>query len=105
MTEGSVKTRSFLAIGTATTIMLGTLLLPEGALLPSKNYTFPTNYADTYSRENDFANPYYQIAEVDQTLLSKVEALYTFASKLIAQSQDLPPEFSKSINDNFWDLV
>jgi hypothetical protein len=105
MTEASVITRSFLAFGTATTIMLGTLLLPEGSLVPSKNYNFPINYADTYSRENVFSNPYYQIAEVDQTLLSKAEALYAFASKLIAQSQDLPPEFSKSINDNFWDLV
>jgi hypothetical protein len=105
MTEASVITRNFLAFGTATTIMLGTLLLPEGSLVPSKNYSFPSKYADTYSREDDFSNPYYQIVEVDQTLLSKVEALYTFASKLIAQSQDLPPEFSKSISDNFWDLV
>lgn len=105
MTEASVITRSILAFGTATTIMLKTLLVPEGSLVPSKNYTLPINYGDTYSREKDFYNPYYQISEVDQTALSKIEALYTFASKLIAQSQDLHPEFSKSINDNFWDLV
>lgn len=105
MTEASVITRSILTFGTATTIMLRTLLIPEGSLVPSKNYAFPITYADTYSREKDFYNPYYQIAEVDQAVFSKIETLYTFASKLIAQSQDLPPEFSKSINDSFWDLV
>lgn len=34
-----------------------------------------------------------------------IEVIHSFASKLLENIEDIPPEFSEAVDANFWDLI
>lgn len=49
---------------------------------------------------------YYQVQDIEHTdTLSKIEVVHRFASTILENIEDLEPEFSKTVDENFWDLI
>ena len=47
----------------------------------------------------------YRIADDYVDSLQKLEAIHKFASNLLENIEDLDPEFSKVVDENYWDLI
>ncbi|MFT5699807.1 MAG: hypothetical protein ACI8ZB_002673 [Desulforhopalus sp.] len=45
------------------------------------------------------------IAEDILTVNEKAEVLHDFTTSFLSSVQDLEPSFSKTVDDNFWDLI
>lgn len=76
-------------------------------LLPSRNYLSEQkselrgNLWDPWPQ-----NPYYDNAEKHSSEdMQNLMIIQQFASTLIANLQDLDPEISKKVNEDFWNLV
>ncbi len=50
---------------------------------------------------------YYQAIDKDEKTASRrqIEVIHRFASNLLENIKDLDPEFSKTVDENFWDLI
>lgn len=49
---------------------------------------------------------YYEILDTEQTReAEQFKALQSFASNLLGNVKDMDPDFSKTVDDHFWDLV
>ncbi len=49
---------------------------------------------------------YYQLIDNDQaTALEQIDVIHQFASNILDNIKDLEPEFSKTVDENFWDLI
>lgn len=49
---------------------------------------------------------YYQIVNPDQAvMLEQIDIIHKFASSILDNIKDLDPEFSKTVDENFWDLI
>lgn len=49
---------------------------------------------------------YYQIINPDQAeMLEQIDIIHKFASSILDNIKDLDPEFSKTVDENFWDLI
>lgn len=49
---------------------------------------------------------YYEILDTEQTReTEQFKALQSFASNLLGNVKDMDPDFSKTVDDHFWDLV
>ena len=49
---------------------------------------------------------YYQLIDKDQAAtLEQIDIIHHFASNIIDNIKDLEPEFSKTVDENFWDLI
>jgi hypothetical protein len=49
---------------------------------------------------------YYQISDKDQAAaLGQIDVIHQFASNILDNIKDLEPEFSKTVDENFWDLI
>lgn len=79
----------------------------EPTLLPSKNY-LPEQKSD--AREISWnpwpQNPYYDNAKnYSSEDLKNLMIIQEFASTLVANLQELDPEISRKVNEDFWNLV
>lgn len=49
---------------------------------------------------------YYQVIDKDQaTTFKQIDIMHQFASNLLDNIKDLDPDFSKTVDQNFWDLI
>jgi len=49
---------------------------------------------------------YYQLIDKDQAAaLEQIDVIHQFASNILDNIKDLEPEFSKTVDENFWDLI
>lgn len=49
---------------------------------------------------------YYQLIDKDQAVsLEQIDIIHQFASNILNNIKDLDPEFSKTVDENFWDLI
>ncbi len=49
---------------------------------------------------------YYQLVRKEQTVtLEQIDIIHKFASNILDNIKDLEPEFSKTVDENFWDLI
>lgn len=49
---------------------------------------------------------YYQLVDNDQaTTFKQIDIIHQFASTLLDNIKDLDPDFSKTVDQNFWDLI
>lgn len=49
---------------------------------------------------------YYQIIGKEQAAaLEQIDVIHQFASNILDNIKDLEPEFSKTVDENFWDLI
>lgn len=48
----------------------------------------------------------YQLIDKTQaTVLEQIDIIHHFASNILDNIKDLEPEFSKTVDENFWDLI
>lgn len=50
-------------------------------------------------------NPYYTLNEGEDRVKNQVEIIQNFVSVLVENTQDLNPDFSKTVDGHFWDLI
>ncbi len=49
---------------------------------------------------------YYQLMDKDQTVaLEQIDVIHQFASNILDNIKDIEPEFSKTVDEHFWDLI
>jgi len=49
---------------------------------------------------------YYQLVGKEQAIdLEQIDIIHKFASNILDNIKDLDPEFSKTVDENFWDLI
>lgn len=49
---------------------------------------------------------YYQLIDKDQAVaLKQIDVIHQFASNILDNIKDLEPEYSKTVDENFWDLI
>ena len=72
----------------------------EDALpVPSKNYDLPI-VSKRYSWEETKVDHYYDLIDHNRYQIIK-----RFTENILKDSVDIPPEFSKAINDEFWNIL
>lgn len=59
----------------------------------------------TYRAEFNSAQTQYKTISDNIETLEQVETIHQFASNLMSNIEDLTPEFSKAIDENYWDLI
>jgi len=75
--------------------------LPQVNYVPSNNYDIPNSRLAIYPWEDSYIP-----SKVDFDLYpNKIEIITIFAKSLLEEMVDIPPEFSKVIDENFWDLI
>lgn len=66
----------------------------------------PRNYRyDQVSAKASWEETSYLFDQAEYAMLSKLEVIHAFANALIEESVDLAPEFSRVLDENFWELV
>ncbi len=49
---------------------------------------------------------YYQLIDKNQAVaLEQIDIVHKFASNILENIKELEPEFSKTVDENFWDLI
>lgn len=102
MSEGTFFARFRYAIPiTLTAASLQLYDVPQMHYIPSKDCRIPNSRLANYSWEDSYIPAK---ADVIYTTEIGVEAIRRFATTLIDGMVDIPPEFSRVIDENFWDL-
>jgi hypothetical protein len=72
-------------------------------VMPEENHKFieecnllPEGYSN---------NQYYTLIEGENRTKDQVEIIHKFVSALVENTQDLNPDFSKTVDSHFWDLI
>lgn len=65
--------------------------------IPAHIISEPVNFGDAQTQ--------YNITNVNIDTFQNIETLHKFASNLLENIEDLDPEFSKAIDENYWDLI
>lgn len=47
----------------------------------------------------------YRVLEETSEVFKKIDAIHSFASNILENIEDIDPEFSKVIDENYWDLI
>ena len=80
-------------------IALQSYPLEDALPTPSKNYDLPI-VLQRYSWEETKSDQFYDLIGHN-----RYQIIIKFAEKLLNESVDIPPEFSKAINDEFWNIL
>lgn len=80
-------------------IALQSYPLEDAFPVPSKNYDLPI-VSKKYSWEETKADQYY-----DFIGHNRYQIIIKFTENILKESVDIPPEFSKTINDEFWNIL
>ena len=73
--------------------------LEDALPIPSKNYDLPI-VSKRYSWEETKADQYYDLIGHN-----RYQIIRRFTENILKESVDIPPEFSKAINDEFWNIL
>jgi hypothetical protein len=88
----TVAVLGYLSLGTQSSIMP-----------PEKKY-----FAEPIAIETGLMahhNPYYEVVENHDSMNSQIEIIHRFVSTLLENTQDLDPQFSKLVDEHFWELA
>lgn len=73
---------------------------------PTINAFDLSNYDVQIKAPSGITFDYYQLISKDQAdSLRQIDAIHQFASNVLGNIKDLEPEFSKTVDKNFWDLI
>jgi len=74
-----------------------------GEAIPHKAYSYKSETSiQQYSGQYD----YYTLCSNDSTPISKqIEIIHDFSAIVLNNIQDIDPDFSLVVDENFWDLV
>lgn len=82
-----------------------------GLFMPTNETEIPKVIASTLSYEiqdiasNSNAVTQYSISDEAEEDINNIRTIKNFAFNLLDNIEDLDPDFSKAIDDNYWDLV
>lgn len=73
---------------------------------PAINGVDFSNYDVQIKAQPEITFDYYQLINKDYAnVLRQIDAIHQFASNILSNIKDLEPEFSKTVDENFWDLI
>ena len=65
-----------------------------------------TNIEIPHNAPIELKYDYYELLNNEQsTALEQVDIIHKFASDILDNIKDLDPDFSKTVDENFWDLI
>ena len=98
-------TKLIAAIPTATVIMGGSII--NGNEIANVNFdnSYHTYVEQESSALTDISRTHYATIFSSDANADKVEIIHQFASNLLENIEDLEPEFSQVIDENYWDLI
>ena len=69
----------------------------------------PIGFADPniqITAPDELTYDHYQLVQKEQSVvLEQIDTIHRFATNLLDNITDLDPEFSQTVDDNFWDLI
>jgi hypothetical protein len=72
-------------------------------LIPHQNYKMSTT-SMKISSDYDY-NPYYTVLTGQEIIRDQIETIHGFVSNILENMQDLDPQFSRLVDEHFWDLA
>lgn len=106
MTEISLSNSKILIPATITAAILCFSPATEYANLPNNCYSIPSfNLQNGYSFKNKYWEETYKFSDIDTEYYEKIETIHKFALTLLKESEDIPAEFAKVIEEDFWEIV
>ncbi len=73
---------------------------------PTENYIDFLNYDIPYEAPQEMNFDSYQdIGNEQGKALEQINIIHRFASNILDNIKDLEPEFSKTVDENFWDMI
>ena len=104
------KIRPFVGTAVSIIFLIGGVPVNGGARLdkwlinknPSNHYLQPS---DSSLETFDNKQTKYRLRDDDIDLNKQIETIHGFASNILDNIIDLDPEFSRIIDENYWDLV
>lgn len=99
---GIVKTKYMAGVVSTAAVLLYGYLGNTQLLSPEKDYS--TELSSVQMPSEFDHNPYYAIVD-GYSINDQIEIIHNFVSKILEESQDLDPRFSKAVDKHFWDLV
>jgi len=101
MTELQTQFARYIVPLTVTLTTLPILQQGEAALLPSSNHAVPAIEVRDFQWQN--FDP--MLSQLSQSDISGYTTIVDFALNLVRESSELPPEFSRVLVEDFWNLV
>ena len=98
-------TKFIAALPTATVLMGG--MIVNGNELANVNYSsMDTTYTEQESSVlSDISQTHFTTITSSSTTFDEFEIIQKFGSNLLENIEDLDPEFSQAIDENYWDLI
>jgi len=97
MTEIALNTSKFLV---PTTITMATLCIPEQNQMPQRYYPL-----SSFSLTDKIWEGHYIPNSTKNENVEKIQIIHNFASQLINETEDIPEEFARILNEDFWDII
>lgn len=93
-------------ITTIPTVLMGGLII-NGNDIANVNFDnrYPTYVEQESSALSEISQTHYATISSSNTNADKLEIIHQFASTLLENIEDLDPEFSQVIDENYWDLI
>lgn len=95
----SIDSTNVVRTSIITIVLVGST--PVDALMPTKNYPYR-------QAKSDHGVLYDSYTLIDNSCVKEkrnIEIIHKFSSNLLENIEDMPVEFSRAIDDNFWDLL
>ena len=74
--------------------------------VPAINHVDFANLKVQINAPKEMNFDYYQLVPKEQAVtLEQIDIIHKFASNILDNIKDLDPEFSKIVDENFWDLI
>lgn len=90
---------------TTTAVLFSGLVVPMDGVADIPSKPFQTGYEMQKPVNLGSSLTQYKIANENTGTFQKIETIHKFASNLLEHIEDLDPEFSKVIDENYWDLI
>ena len=98
----NVKLKYIVGLVPTATVLFYTYLGSPQQFVSEKDYSAELSSVEMPSEFDH--NPYYAILD-GYYINDQIEIIHNFVSKILEESQDLDPRFSKAVDKHFWDLV
>lgn len=95
----------FTPVITTTAALIGGLVFTLDEIPNLQYANIPISYEIQASEDFGSAITQYRVRDEREKAFQKMETIYKFASNLLENIEDLDPEFTKAIDENYWDLI
>lgn len=92
-------------IVSTTAVLISSLAWSLEEIPPMQYNNSPTIYEIRGLLTSMNAQTQYKVVDDQVEIYKKIETVHKFASILLENIEDLDPEFSKIIDENYWDLI